>query len=131
MNKQNNPLEISVVKVTPEARMPFKATVGSAGYDLYCTRTEITQGGTCLTCHSDIALEIPEGYCALVFSRSSIACRGMVMTNGVGVVDSDFRGELTPFFSFPTTPHHTYHGKDFVNWSSSKPPTPISPALPN
>ena len=45
--------------------------------------------------HTGIALEIPEGYAGLVYARSSLACkRGLAPANKVGVIDSDYRGEI-------------------------------------
>lgn len=92
-------MKIKIQKLVKNAEMPFQATVGAAGYDLYCTRTETTKDGKTLLCHTDIALAIPPGFCGLVFPRSSVALRNMQMCNSVGVIDSDYRGEITAFFT--------------------------------
>ena len=45
--------------------------------------------------HTGISAEIPEGYCGLVFARSSMgAKRGLAPANKVGVIDADYRGEI-------------------------------------
>ena len=92
-------MKIQIQKLTKKAEMPFQATVGAAGYDIYCTRTETTKDGKTLLCHTDIAMAIPEGYAGIVFPRSSVALRGMSMCNSVGVIDSDYRGEITGMFT--------------------------------
>ena len=74
-----------------EGKLPTRATAGDAGLDLYATR--ITQevdnsGKLVLVYHTDLAVEIPEGYCGLVFPRSSISKTGMILSNSVGVIDS-------------------------------------------
>ena len=45
--------------------------------------------------HTGIAVEIPEGYCGLIFARSGLASkRGLAPANKVGVIDADYRGEV-------------------------------------
>lgn len=82
------------MKLTDTAITPTRATPGSAGLDLYAD-TE------CLlvSCHTHmvgtgIAVEIPLGYVGLLFLRSSIGSNGVKLTNAVGVIDSDYRGEV-------------------------------------
>ena len=77
--------------------LPTRATPGDAGLDLYATR--LTQeadnsGKLVLVYHTDIAVEIPEGYVGLLFMKSSIAKRSMMLTNAVGVIDAHYRGEI-------------------------------------
>ena len=80
-----------------EAILPTRATAGDAGLDLYSTR--ITQevdnsGKLVLVYHTDIAVEIPEGYVGLLFMKSSVAKRSVTLTNAVGVCDASYRGEI-------------------------------------
>ena len=79
------------------ATPPAYATEFAAGADLYNLRTEevaILPGETKLI-HTGIALEIPEGYVGLIFARSGLATkRGLAPANKVGVIDSDYRGEI-------------------------------------
>lgn len=74
-----------------EGILPTRATAGDAGLDLYSTR--ITQetdnsGKLVLVYHTDIAVEIPEGYVGLLFMKSGIAKRSISLCNAVGVIDS-------------------------------------------
>ena len=80
-----------------EAILPTRATPGDAGLDLYSTR--ITQevdnsGKLVLVYHTDLAVEIPEGFVGLLFMKSSVAKRSVTLANAVGVVDAHYRGEI-------------------------------------
>ena len=80
-----------------EGILPTRATAGDAGLDLYSTR--ITQeadnsGKLVLVYHTDIAVEIPEGYVGLLFMKSGVAKRSISLCNAVGVVDAGYRGEI-------------------------------------
>lgn len=83
--------------VKSEGKLPTRATAGDAGLDLYSTR--ITQevdnsGKLVLVYHTDIAVEIPEGHVGLLFMKSSVAKRSVMLCNAVGVVDAHYRGEI-------------------------------------
>lgn len=85
--------------------MPIRATKGSAGYDLTSTRvtTEVNEcGQLVLVYHTDLAVEIPEGYEGQIRPRSSICKKTLRMCNAPGTVDSDYRGEITAKFSVTT-----------------------------
>lgn len=80
-----------------EGILPTKATTGSAGFDLYSTR--ITQerdnsNKPIFVYHTDVAVEIPEGYVGLLVHKSSVAKRSVMMCNCLGIIDSDYRGEI-------------------------------------
>ena len=89
-------MKINLKKLTPEAKLPTYGTEYSAGLDLYnlATPVEILPGETVMI-HTGIAMEIPEGYCGLIFARSGLATkRGLAPANKVGVIDADYRGEI-------------------------------------
>lgn len=71
---------------------PFRADKGSAGFDLYATNIEESNG--ILTIHTGIAVEIPCGYAGFLFPRSSVYKTGLSLANSVGVIDSSYRGEI-------------------------------------
>ena len=90
-------MKINVKKLNESAKLPFRATEGSAGADLYaCLEAPVTvEPGKRETIPVGIAIEIPPGYGGFVFPRSSVACKfGVSLPNCVGVIDSDYRGEL-------------------------------------
>lgn len=90
-------MELLVKRLKKGARIPRRATAGSAGYDLYAcidTAAAILPGET-QTFPTGIAIDPGEGVCALVFGRSGLGVQhGIVPANAVGVVDSDYRGEI-------------------------------------
>ena len=89
---------VRVKKLDERATVPTYGTEFSAGADLYavCDRDkiEIPPHETVLI-HTGLAFEIPEGFVGLVFARSSLGTkRGLAPANKVGVIDSDYRGEV-------------------------------------
>ncbi len=89
-------MTVNVKKLCGNARLPFRATSGSAGADLFAVieRTEkiISPGETFLV-PTGIALEIPEGFGGFIFARSSLASKyGVAVENWLGFIDSDYRG---------------------------------------
>lgn len=90
-------MELKFKRLSEEAILPIRANRTDAGLDL--TATRITQelnecGQLILIYHTDLAVEIPEGYVGLLFLRSSAAKKSLTMTNCVGVIDAGYRGEL-------------------------------------
>ena len=90
-------MEIRFKRLSDKAIMPIRAHIGDAGVDLTATKitTELNEVNQLLICyHTDLAVEIPEGYVGLLFPRSSIYTKSLQFTNSVGVIDSGYRGEL-------------------------------------
>ncbi len=89
--------KVILKKLSPNAVIPSYATSSAAGADLYSCLDEpvtIAPGETALI-HTSIALEIPEGCAGLIYARSGLASkRGLAPANKVGVIDSDYRGEI-------------------------------------
>lgn len=86
-------MKIKIKKLVDWAKIPCHETAGSAGLDLTATSKEdghhYTEYGT------GIAVQIPSGYVGLIFPRSSVSkFPYMSLANAVGVIDSDYRGEL-------------------------------------
>ena len=86
-------MKIKFKKLSSSAVVPRKAHASDAGFDMTCTRYDVTNGEL-FTYHTDIAVEIPDGYVGLLFPRSSIYKQDLFLTNSVGVVDSGYRGEV-------------------------------------
>ena len=90
-------LKIRFKKILPDAFVPTYGSDFAAGADLHAlTEKEITVNpGQTVLVHTGIALEIPEGTVGLVFARSGLATKqGLAPANKVGVIDSDYRGEI-------------------------------------
>ena len=79
------------------AKLPTYGSVQAAGADLYaCLEEPLTIApGETVFVPTGIALEVPAGCAGLIYARSGMACkRGLAPANKVGVVDSDYRGEI-------------------------------------
>lgn len=91
-----NPV-VKVKKLDPRAVLPKRGTEYAAGADLYAVLDApltIEPGETAFI-PIGIAMEIPVGYVGLVYARSGLSCkRGLAPANKVGVIDSDYRGQL-------------------------------------
>lgn len=79
-----------------EASMPVQGTDGSAGFDLQAVSRNGV--GDLIVYGTGISVEIPKGWMGLLCARSSVRNTGLVLANGVGIIDSDFRGELVVTF---------------------------------
>lgn len=98
-------MELKFKKLSEKAVMPIRAYDGDAGIDLTCTSvtTALNEcGQLMLVYHTDLAVEIPDGYVGLLFPRSGIYKKSLELTNSVGVIDSGYRGEITAIMH-PTT----------------------------
>lgn len=89
---------VCVKRLRPTARIPARQTEGSAGYDLCADLSEplVLQPGDIAKVPTGIAIAIADpGVAGLVYARSGIASKhGIAPINCVGVIDSDYRGEL-------------------------------------
>ena len=89
--------KMKIKKLNDRAVIPTYGSEFSAGADLYaCEGKEIViKAGETRLIHTGIAMEIPCGYVGLVYARSGLASkRGLAPANKVGVIDSDYRGEI-------------------------------------
>lgn len=88
---------ISVKMVRQGARLPSYGSAQAAGADLYaCLEGTVTVApGQTVFVPTGIAMEVPVGCAGLIYARSGLACkRGLAPANKVGVIDSDYRGEI-------------------------------------
>lgn len=89
---------VKFIKLNEKAITPSYGSAAAAGADLYaCTGGETVKfaPGETRMIHTGIAMQIPDGLVGLVYARSGIATkRGLAPANKVGVIDSDYRGEI-------------------------------------
>jgi dUTP pyrophosphatase len=88
---------IRVKKLHPAAKLPTYGSTEAAGADLYaCLEEPVTIApGESVFIPTGIAMEVPVGCAGLIYARSGLACkRGLAPANKVGVVDSDYRGQI-------------------------------------
>ena len=90
-------MKVKIKKLHEGAVLPTYGTEYSAGADLYLLGDDpvtVAPHETKLL-KTGISVEIPEGYCGLIFARSGLASkRGLAPANKVGVIDADYRGEV-------------------------------------
>lgn len=89
-------MQIKFKKTHPDAVIPTRGSDGAAGFDL--TAVSLRRAADFYIYDIGIAMEIPEGYFASIFPRSSIFFTGLELTNCVGVIDSDFRAPISAIF---------------------------------
>ncbi len=91
-------MNIKVKKVNKGAKLPFRATSGSAGADLFACLTDdiVLKPNERMLIPTGLAIELKSTDCgAFIFPRSSVSYKsGVSLANCVGVVDSDYRGEI-------------------------------------
>jgi dUTP pyrophosphatase len=98
-------MKIRIKKLHPQAKIPSYARPGDAAVDLTAVSREsdydLTACTSILTYKTGLAIEIPENHVGLLFPRSSISSKNLILTNCVGVIDSGYRGEI--MFKFRST----------------------------
>ncbi len=90
-------MNINILRMTDSAKLPERGSVSAAGYDLFADVAEDTtiQPHETKMIGTGLAMEIPEGYFGGIFARSGLSAKeGLRPANCVGVVDSDYRGEI-------------------------------------
>ena len=90
-------ISVRLKKLDPAAVIPTYGSAAAAGADLYalCDAPLTIPAGETVLVHTGIAVEIPDGYVGLIYARSGLATKqGLAPANKVGVIDSDYRGEL-------------------------------------
>ena len=88
-------MKINVKKLSEQAKLPVYGSQYAAGADLYAAEGVEIDAGETKFVHTGIALELPAGVVGLVYARSGLACKqDLAPANKVGVIDSDYRGEV-------------------------------------
>lgn len=113
--KKKHPNTINIVsKYTPKQK-----TDGSAGFDLIANLSSnnlLFRAGETHLVPTGVSIEIPKGKVGLLFIRSGLSVESPLgLTNGVGVIDSDYRGEiLVPLRNFSASKRHTLLNGDRI-----------------
>jgi len=88
-------MQVKIKLLSGAAKVPTYGSDGAACFDLYAADTVAVAPGRAATVKTDVAFEVPEGYVMMVYSRSGHGFKhGVRLVNCVGVVDSDYRGEV-------------------------------------
>ena len=87
-------VEVLFAKLDGNAEAPTQGTKSAAGWDLRALEETTVSKGNSTKIRTGLAVAIPDGWEGQIRSRSSLGAKGMIMPNGVGTIDSDYRGEL-------------------------------------
>lgn len=85
-------LELRVKKLVEDAKLPTKAHITDAGFDLYSVEDVVLNSAETTKIDTGIAVEIPTGYVGVIFDRSSMGSKG-IHRHG-GIIDSSYRGPI-------------------------------------
>ena len=86
---------MKINRLHPDAIVPTLGSAAAAGYDLYALYPCDLEPGDTWFIHTGLAIEIPAGFWGGIYARSGLATKkGLRPANGVGVIDSDYRGEI-------------------------------------
>ena len=100
-----NTMELKFKRLKDSAVLPIRGTKGAAGIDLTCTNITTTLNEAnqlMIVYHTDLAVEIPKGYVGLLVPRSSIWKKSLMLTDSLGIIDDDFRGEIVAIMKATT-----------------------------
>jgi dUTP pyrophosphatase len=126
--KGGGQMNVNIKRLHDDARIPTYATDGSAGFDLYAVEDVIIAPGETAKIPLGLAFEIPQGFVMYVMMRSGIALRTKLrQSNGIGVIDSDYRGEVAMMFDnicgvdgFQDYTYGLINGNYFVEFDGTK-----------
>lgn len=94
MDKPTQLLQVTIKRIDKELPLPTYATAGSVGFDLFCREDTEIAPRTIELIPANVIVRIPEGYMLLLTLRSSTPRRkGLLIPNGVGIIDQDYCGE--------------------------------------
>ena len=85
---------VPFTKTSEDVPTPRYAHEGDAGMDLCATEDVTLLPGESCKMGSGISVAIPEGFAGFVLPRSGLGCKGLVVKNNVGLIDSTYRGEI-------------------------------------
>lgn len=89
-----NTVRVKFAKLSDEANEPNQGSQYAAGWDLRALEQTTVNKGSSTRIRTGLAVAIPHGWEGQIRSRSSLGAKGMIMPNGIGTIDSDYRGEL-------------------------------------
>ena len=87
-------LLVHFAKLDSEALVPTQGSAQAAGWDLYALEEVVVKRNISSMIRTGLAIAIPDGWEGQIRCRSSLGKKGLIMPNGVGTIDSDYRGEL-------------------------------------
>lgn len=86
-------MKVKIKRFDNKLPLPAYSTSGAAAFDLYAREDTVVKPGSVSLVPLNIALQVPDDHWVLVSARSSLHKRGLMMANGIGVGDYDYRGD--------------------------------------
>ncbi len=123
-------MEIQIRRIDPSLPLPEYKTSGAAAMDLYIRQGAVIQPHTIEVVPLNVAIKPPAGHFVLMAARSSLRKRGLMLSNGIGILDEDYAGDEDEYqaalYNFSTEPVEVKTGErvvqivvlpyDKVNW---------------
>ena len=117
-------MELKVVKLNKDAKIPLRAYPADAGLDLFSSEKISIAPGQILGIKTGIAIELPPGTAGLIWDKSGLAKNFGIKTLG-GVIDQNYRGEIIVLLTnLSTIPHHLEIGDKIAQLLIQKIETP-------
>ena len=91
-------MKVRIKRLRRDAVIPRKAHTTDAAFDLVATDISVDWAKQEITCRTGLAFEIPQGYAGFIYPRSSVANKPLILHNCTGIIDADYRGEVTVKF---------------------------------
>ncbi len=111
-------MKVTIKRFDKSLPLPEYKTDGAAALDLYAREDATIPPQEVKLVPLNVALQVPEDHWVLVSARSSLHKRGLMMANGIGVGDYDYRGDndeyLAPLFNFTDQPVKVERGERLV-----------------
>lgn len=108
---------IAIKLLSPCAKIPTRSTPGSVGFDIFaCIKEPLTiKPNETSMIRSGFAIALEQGYAAFLYARSGLgAKKGIVLANCVGVIDSDYRGEIIVALKNTSNEPYTIQSNDRI-----------------
>ena len=87
-------LVVLFTRLHPDARPPVQGSALAAGWDLRTVENCEIKKGTTTKVPTGLAVSIPPGYEGQIRARSSLGAKGIILPNGIGTIDADYRGQI-------------------------------------
>jgi len=85
-------MKVQIKRIDKSLPLPQYQTLGSAAFDMYSRTDEVVGSRATKILPSNLIVEVPKGYFLMITARSSLAKRGLILANGIGVIDQDYHG---------------------------------------
>ncbi|MBI31636.1 MAG: dUTP diphosphatase [Euryarchaeota archaeon] len=87
-------VRVLFTRLHPDAKAPIQGSSLAAGWDLKTVETCVINKGKSTKVPTGLAVAIPAGYEGQIRARSSLGARGIILPNGIGTIDADYRGQI-------------------------------------